>query len=206
MATFDSALSRVLPYAPGCPDVTATFHLVQAAITFFARTLAWRVTLDDVLTEVGVTQYAFPLPAGSALVKLLKYSLDGDDSCNVVDPDKGERLLANNHSHDVVWTDDRINFHVSPAPIEDDLPMSLTVALKPTQAATTLDAALFEHYIDAIATGALARILMLPKQPWTDKATASDKEIAFNDAIARTASAVSRGTARSKQRSKPFTF
>ena len=58
---------------------------------------------------------------------------------------------------------------------EDDLTAGLVVwvSIKPLKTATTLDAFLYDNHFETLADGARARIMAMPKRPWTDAAQSS---------------------------------
>lgn len=199
----EDALDRVLPYAAGCPSLTAIHHIRQAAIEFFQKTLAWKQWMTAVDTVSGQDAYTFPVPAGSSIAKILDYKFDGREA-KVVDGALGNSLVINQNGTDAAWTEDRYSFLVTPTPTQDDIEMQFYVALKPSQAATTLPAVMWEQYIDRICWGALARVLALPNQPFTDQAEAARYRAMFEAAINSTSGTVARSTSRSTQRVKAF--
>lgn len=202
----EDAFPRVLPYVNGAPSLTVLFHLREAAIEFMSRTLAWRVQLDPVLTEVDVSQYDLVLPDCAALVKLLRYKLDAEDGLDIVDPDKGQELIDRGYSVDAVWTTDRTTFHVNPVPKTAGKSMVLTAALKPALDATEIPTTIFDHYIDAIASGAIGRIAALPRQSFSDREQAALHMGLFKDRIDSVALQVARGFGRTSQRVRGHYF
>lgn len=195
----ESALDRILPYANGCPDQTAVFHLRQAAIEFFHRTQAWKQRLTPISTVVGQDAYYFNVPAGAAISKVLRYEYNGTEA-SVVDGGMGQSLQIYQSGADAVWTDDRMTFTVSPTPAEAGKTMTFQVSLKPTQAAATLPAAMWEQYIHYIAYGALARVLDIPAQTFTDPTMARTFRAAFEDAVNRVGSSAAKNTSRATRR------
>lgn len=188
----------VLPSVPGCPDPTLLHHLRQAAIEFCQRTLAWQEDLDTITSVASTPSYAFVLPAGSALVKLIAFTVDGEEAA-VVTPEKGRRLALNDSGRDVAWTDDRVNVRVHPTPSAAGLVYGFKAALKPTQAATTIGDALGEHYAAEIAAGALAGLFDLANVTWADPLKATQRRDHFNDRIATVAAQVAKGFSRGAQ-------
>lgn len=195
----------VLPYANGCPDLTAEFHVRQAAIEFFQRSLAWRQDLDAVMTVADQDAYSIPAPSGSSIVKLLSYTYDGSGG-SLVDVDMGKALVLNQSGVEVGWSIDRATFTVNPVPAEDDLEIVLHVALKPSQASTSIPATMFEQYVQYIAHGALAGVLDIPGEPWTNPAKAADYRSMFNADIARVGAIVAKAAGRASGRTKAFYF
>ncbi len=70
----------VLPYANGCPDLTAEFHVRQAAIEFFQRSLAWRQDLDAAMTVDQVAGSWAPYLTMAEGIKIAAQSFSADMS------------------------------------------------------------------------------------------------------------------------------
>lgn len=195
----------VLPSVPGCPDSTLLHNLRQAAIEFCARTLAWQQDLDTI-TSVGNTQsYALVLPASSALVKLLAFTVDGGEAF-VVTPEKGRQLVLNDSGRDVAWTNDRVNVKVHPTPVAAGVIYGFKAALKPTQAATAIADSVGEHYAREIAAGALAGLLDMANVAWADPAKAAQSREHFNDRISTVSAQVAKGFSRGAQNVRGFFY
>lgn len=195
----------VLPSAPGCPDPTLLHHLRQAAIEFCERTLAWQQDLDPIVSVVDSQSYAMVFPAGSVLVKLLAFTVDGDEA-NVVTPEKGRRLALNDSGRDVAWTDDRVSVKVHPTPTEAGVVYGFKAALKPTQAATAISDSVGEHYAKEIAAGALAGLLDMASVSWADPVKAAQRREYFNDRIGTVSAQVAKGFSRGAQNVRGFFY
>lgn len=195
----------VLPSVPGCPEPTLLLHLRQAAIEFCGRTLVWRRELDPITSVADDDSYTLPLPAGSALVKLLSFTIDGQDAY-VVTPEKGRRLAVSDSARDVAWTDDRVNVRVNPTPDADGKSYVFTAALKPTQASTTIPDEVGEHYANDIAGGALARLLDLENVTWANPVKARTRRDTFEACINKVAAQASKGFSRGAQRVRGIYF
>ncbi len=197
----EDAYPHVSPYVPGAPDPTLLYHLRQAAIDWCTRTLCWQTDLDAILTVVDQDTYEIPIPIDTALVKILGWSVDAAEPLACTTAAIGRKLKLCGSRADALWTPDKISITVNPMPDTAGKEMVLNVALKPTQDALEIPTFIFEQYIQHIAAGAIARIAALPRQPWTDLQLAAMKGNEFEQTLNRTASAVSRGNARTKVRS-----
>ena len=190
----ENALPRVLPYVNGCPNQTAIFHLRQAAITFMRKTLCWQAELAPVLSVIGREVYPIPLLDDSRLVKILRYRLGTHYDSGLLTPGQGRDFRHLNVQADAIWSDDRVNFHVSPLPTTIE-PMRLIVALRPSDDAMEIPESVFEHYIEAIAQGAISTISAIPRQPFTDMQQAAMRDEAFRRETSSAATQVSKGFA-----------
>lgn len=191
LTDFEMALSRVIPYANGCPEPTAIHHIRQAAIEFFQRTLAWRETLDPVLTVADQTEYVFPRPIETDIAKVFRYELDGVAE-TMVDGNTGRAMALSSSSTQVAWTQDRWMFSVSPTPETADLEMVFHVALKPSFDARAIPKPQFDQYMQHIVYGAIAGVLSIPGTKYESTAKALQFRARFESAIA-SVSAMSAG-------------
>lgn len=189
---FEDMLSLVLPYAPGCPPQTAVFHLQRAAADFFQRTLAWRADLPTLLTVIDQADYALVVPQEAAIAKMLRYAYDGA-AFDVIDAEAGMALQLEEAGTQLSWTEDRSTASVNPVPSTAGNALDFRAALKPALDGQAIPGAMFEHYSDHIANGAIARILRIPKKDWTDDGTAELYEGKFELAVARTARLSAKG-------------
>lgn len=202
---FSSLFTYVLPYVNGCPDAAAEFHLRQAAIEFFQRTLAWREHLPSVQTVAGQDAYTMPAPVDSTIVKLLSYTFDGQGG-TLVDSDMGNAMVLAQSGTQVGWTLDRATFTVNPKPSEDGKAIRLHVALKSSQNAGTLPGVMSEQYANYIAHGALASLYGMPGQPWSDPTRSAYYRVLFEEEVGRVGAIAGRSAGRATQRVRAFYF
>lgn len=79
--------------------------------------------------------------------------------------------------------------------------LRVLVAMKPTRASTTFPTFIYERYIETIAHGAKAKLMMSPKKPYTDKEMGKYHEAMFNGEVAEARIRAARGTTRAALRS-----
>jgi hypothetical protein len=169
----------IVPDLPGCPLAIVDNALRQAAILFCEMSLAWRATLADVAVVAGTNTYPYVPPSG-AVVHAITYAAFN-----------GEEIAAHTGESDLrIW--DWRNQTGTPeyvlggatslilVPNPDAAgTLSLIVALKPMPTATGIDDDIFNEWRDAIIAGALARLMMSPKKPYTDAQMASFHQMQF---------------------------
>jgi hypothetical protein len=183
------------------------FHVRQAAIEFCRRSQAWREELPITVVADTAT-YVLPLPVDSVPSMLQDFTvLDSDgnsvDQYHIVNANRGRKLTRDNRWTAYVYlSDDGLSITVEPVPDSTDAQLVPYVSLKPTQDATTLPDLLREQYADTIAAGALSRLLNLPKTGWRDVAAAAEKRQSFLSDCGAASVRASRGSARSKTRSR----
>lgn len=203
-------LPYVLPYVPGVPDATAVHHIRNAAIDFCRRTLAWQMEIDPIegfevpATDGVATEFTMSPPAESEIVKLLSVAVD-DDPIEVVEASKGVAFRRRGTHTDLAFTRDRKTLAVYPAP-EAGTVIHVEAALRPSDDATGLPDEFADLYRQDIAKGAVASLLLMPKQDWSDPGTGADLMRMFSDRIGTVGAQVARGFSRGPLRTKAYWF
>lgn len=180
MATsFDSFLPYILPYAPGASDPVAYQALRDAAIDFCRRSLiVQRVAAQNV---VATTQtYTVTVPTDMQFNRLLGVGWNGTWLPSVSPDDvendtvlQGATIGTNvpqsgSPQQYFQKTPTDVTFGLFPIP-DTSLANGLTVkaAFIPTMTCTALEDVLFNDYAEALAAGALMRLVVMPNQPFT---------------------------------------
>jgi hypothetical protein len=154
-----------------------------------------------------VDQYAITLPTGYAMAKCL-FAWLNDSPIDPMSPDDVDTEF-NNTSFGWVGVNWRTDVRLpSRFYMQDDgtvnllLPpeaggnLRLQCALKPTRASTSFPTLLYERYIETIAHGAKARIMLIPKKPYSDKELGAWHNEKFNSLVAEAKIRVARGNTR----------
>lgn len=169
MKSLDLFAAHVNQYAPGCPEPTLYFGVRQAAIEFCERTRLWRyddefqVTFDD---AEGIFA-----PASAEIHEIEAVSFNGQP----LEP----KTTAWLDEHMRGW---RTSGQVTGVPhyVTQTEPntirlvpfvagtLGLHVWLKPSQDAVQLPDWMVDQHRETIAHGALARILLMPSQTFTN--------------------------------------
>ena len=202
--TWDDFAPYVLPYAPGCPDATMEHHVRQAAIEFCRATFVWQAELAPIAGDDASTVFAMTMPTGAVACKLLGVVINvtgyQPQPVDVVTPDIGAERIRDGNLRPCAFTGDLSGLVVFPAQ-PSTASIVPTVALKPSQTAAVFPDVLFNQHANDIVAGALASILSLPKQEWTDMQAAAIRASQFNSRKATVARIVERGAAKSGRRS-----
>lgn len=179
------------------------------------------ITLDGALNEAvesgaAVTKlvylYQITLPANTAFCKGLKAWLN-DCPLDPMSPDDIDDEF-NNTDFNWVGTNWRTDVRLPTRwYMQDDATVALVMppdttgnlrilaAIKPTRASTTFPQAFFERWIEAIAHGAKARLMMSPKKPYTDMKLGTWHRDMFNWFIGDARVIAARGATRAALRS-----
>lgn len=153
---------------PGCPFVAATFALRQSAIAFCEQSLAWTYVHPDIAVVNDTEQYAYEPPAG-ALVHAVVYATfkDVEISVNTKQDDMRIWNWRNQTGTPQYVLGGPSVLTLVPTPdVEGTL--KLIVALKPDNDATGIDDDIFKEYHEAIVHGALAKLMLSPRKPYTN--------------------------------------
>lgn len=211
MAIWSDLYPHILPFVQGCDLDVVDFHTRQAAIEFCRRSQFWRMEIP-ITVQPTVETYLIPMPTDAIASMLLDFTmLDADgmstDRFHLVAPNRGRTLERDYRTASYVYlSDDGLSLNVQPIPDVSDAQLVPYLSLKPTQSAATLPDFLVNQYADAIAAGALSRLLNMPKTAWRDVAGAVAAANKFNSDCGGASVRASRGSARSQMRSRGLFF
>lgn len=197
---FDLWYPFIIPTVAGCPDETMIHHVRQACIEFCERTGVWTENLAPITSFEGVAEYSMSPPAGSAIVKLLSFTMSGR-TADFVNQTDGEQFRIEQAACNVAWTPNKVTLSVSPTPGAMVSTFGVRAALKPSQDATTIGASIFQQYAAQIAAGALWGIYAMVDKPWTNAGASTAMRALFDSHISKTALKASFGFARGRRRS-----
>lgn len=177
------------------------------------------ITLDGQLNEAvesGATVtkfvdlYAITLPTGTVMAKGLRAWLN-DNLLEPISPDDLDTEFGTTDFGQSLWrtdvrlptrwyfADDNTVGLVMPPDAGGNL--RIEVALKPTRVSTSFPAVIFERYIEVVAHGAKARLLRIPKKPYTDFKLALWYNQEFDAAVGEAMISTARGETRAPLRS-----
>jgi len=172
----------VLPDVPGCLPAMADIAIRQAAIAFFKDSLTWRDTLPAVPIVADVDEYDFTLADDAAVAKVLR-AFVGNLPLQVLTADEGVGVEIRG-TPDSLLAMDSFRFRVLPTPeAANAAGVVATVALMPMTTASGISDGLFEFYYEAIAAGALARLMLSPGKPYSNPELGGFHQRRFSDAV-----------------------
>lgn len=233
MASLDDFAPHVAPFAPGCPTITVGLHMRVAMADFCAFTKCWRHTavVNDL---VPASRVVVPVPAGTVIAGIERAWHDGREleprPWSSFDPQQLGCVGAPSFI-----TQARPK-EVTLVPRAESGQLTLSLFLKPggtpsgrtSQPASVYDPEVYddvysdtyapipgeleipdhilEEYGAMIAHGALARLLLIPNQTWTDPASANAHRQLFRQAMDEVQGADIRGQQRAPLRQRPSYF
>tara|TARA_R100001460_G_scaffold108416_1_gene159524 strand:- start:13558 stop:14235 length:678 start_codon:yes stop_codon:yes gene_type:complete len=176
VASFESLVKEVLPYAPGCPDSLIQTNIRSAAIELCEKSKAFTFDLDPITTISGEYEYEFDQPSGTEVHQILWATYDGND----LDPISPRSLELNypdwrdkTGTPTVYLQKTASSFWLVPVP-NTNKELLLNVALKPTRTTNNIDTEFSNTYRDGIIYGTIYRLLRIPAKQWTDPIAAAD--------------------------------
>lgn len=203
-AQFSDFFAMIAPRAPGLAEITSEAEVRRAAIEFCRRTLAHQSTLGVVQTEANQAEYYVVdvlMQDDEVIERLLSVKFNGIP-LEIVDPadlDLTDESAAGTAPQAALLVDPN-HIRLFPAPALAAQSVTIRAAMRPSQNCTSLSPRLFERYADAIAHGALYRLLSTPQKSYTDPGTAGAERLLFEEAVNEAKEDAFRGNARSKRK------
>lgn len=180
MKKWSEWLDDVMPSLPGCNTELAEDAIRKAAIELCQLSNVVQVDLDTITTESGVTTYDVSVDNQTDIERIESVSIDGE---TVVRPIDSYRLLPDSKE---------IEFFVAP---DGAYSLDITVSTCPRTSAVGVDSRVFFDYREPVASGALSKLMVLPKKPWTELALAKyHRDIFMAGVRAAQADAIKRST------------
>jgi hypothetical protein len=199
-------LTEVLPVLAADPsDPVTEAAIKRAAIEFCNGSWVWLHMPDLLDVEAGETTYDIDVPAGADVTTVVDAALDGTPLQN--------KSLAWLNANVPRWrkepgtpryftqiNTEQLMLAQLPAQTQAQA-LALTLALQPDQRATGMPRWIVTQYLYVIASGAIANLMLMPGQDWTDMALGAIKKAEFaagvNDARNDALSALGRAPVRS---------
>lgn len=192
MATVWSAWDEdLLADLPTCTPAFLRRQLLLSARDFFDRSWAWLNQQASIAVVAGTATYPWVAPAGTEVRHVLQAWLGN----SVLTPKPRNELkaiygayLKKTGAPAYFVKDVPSKIILVPNPTSDAANpdgITATVALVPTLAAANMDDEMASLYFDEIGMGAKARLLVMPRKPWTDVA----RGVAFQEKFEQAAAA-----------------
>lgn len=205
MADWSAWFDEVLPDVPGCPQDVATNAIRNAAIELCERSRVYLVDHPPISAVANQAAYAWAPGAGLKVVRAESVWFDGVPLAPITSDDLAARypkwsVEAGTPRGYLQEGLDTLTLVPKPsADMADAITAKVVVA--PSRAATGILDALWERYLEAIASGAKARLMSIPEKPYSNPKEAERHAAAFDDAIARARLAAFRGHGRARNNS-----
>lgn len=198
MSLWSAFFPLVMTSVPGISPDFASIHIRQAAADFFERSKSYIVELTPQTTTAGVSDYTYQLPENTDMVKVLEAWINGQEAGT-------ELQYRNREARTGIYGLSPLRYRAYPTPSGTGT-IAITAAVKPGALSTGIPDEYFSQHYEAISWGAIARLLAVPKKPWTDIATASVYANQFTNASAETQSKTLKSYGRARMRTKADYF
>jgi len=185
------ALSTLVPDVqvaiPEIPSFVAERQLLRATRDFAEATRAWRVNVQiSVTTTVPAVNISGLLPANTELVDVVSIKNTGGGAPLVPRTyawlDKNTSDWHNDTDLNAKWYvldgNNSVRFVPTPSTTVAAL-YDARVAVKPLLTATVIDDIVANKYDEVLVHGALSKLYLLPRKPWTDNALAQYHQTMF---------------------------
>lgn len=173
MTPWNAFFDLLAPDVPGCPQASQVIALRQSAIEFCEQSLAWKYDHPDIAVTVGVAKYMFDAPGGAVVHAVTYAEFNGNQiETRVMQRDINAWDLRHKTGTPEYVLGGPISVTLVPTPDVAGT-LKLTVVLKPAQNADGIDENIFAEDREAIVHGALGKLMLSPKKPYTDATLAN---------------------------------
>ena len=202
--TWEKFYDEVLPDVPGCSQPMAKNAIRNAAIEFFGRSWTWRADHPAIDAVANQAAYPYALTNGQKVAMPLAVWYDGKPLTAKTQGEL-ESMYADWRSQvgtPLYYLQEGYEaLMLVPKPAASLTgAIELKVAVQPSRDSADLPDEMWENCLDAIASGAKARLFAMKKKPWTDPQRAAYHQGLFDRAVAAAKSSATRGRVRSRAR------
>ena len=182
----------VLPDVIGCPDPVVSQAVVAAANEFCRETLCWTEMPLPLPLVDGISDYTVSAPDQAMAVTVRDVWLGSARLEPVSMPALQQRMPdwpTARATRPICYNAaiERGSIRVFPTPMEPGgQALVLRASYAPAMSATVLPDFLGQRFMEVIALGAKARLLMIPGMPWANVRLASEYRTQFEASITKT--------------------
>ena len=171
----------ITPHLSGCPVASINLYLASTAADFFARTYLWREQINGITVAAGKVDY--DLDPDTGLVEDIISVVYGEHTLTRTDLRLiGAEKLSETGEPREFWVQADNSIRIFPTP-EVGTTLKVYAVLKPNRAGTGVEDWIYETWADAIVSGAIAQLAMIPGKEWSDVAMAGMHKGLYEKAI-----------------------
>lgn len=171
----------VLPFVIGCPNPTVDAALRKAAREFCLISKAWQET-EEFESDGETNRYFFDVTGRTELVQVVRASVGGKDldiyGAHELPSDWETRPPCQRSLYHL----NAEEYLLFPMPLAAQA-VSVTQAMRPSMQGTGVGDEVFNLHSTAIASGAAAQLLRMPRQAWTDLEQAAICKAEFDSGV-----------------------
>lgn len=200
MATWESFFDDVMPEVPGALAPVVSHQIKRAAQELFMRSKVWKVDVT-IAAQEGVPNYALTPGAGlSAGDVISAQALDLHLTDEDMEAAYGYDWRQATGPAVAVFQTSPGSVRLYPAPSDDGQTIVLSVSVYPSDEATGIPDDLADRYRDGIASGALARLMLSAKKPYSDPNLGALHQAKFEGAVGKAIEDRASGFGRARSR------
>ncbi|MES2320007.1 MAG: hypothetical protein V4631_21205 [Pseudomonadota bacterium] len=205
---YSDLLAEVLPHLKADPSDPLTESALKNAVIEFCRdSWVWRHFPDPLDVDAGEASYQLEPAAGADVAALLSCAYDGapitpksTDDLDAIVPDWQSVAGTVKYFTQI----DSESVMLAPLPVESLAQgLVMVLALQPKRSAISFPKWISSQYMEALASGALARLMSMPDKPWTDQKGAALHGERFRNAVSAAKASGVRGLSRAVVRTTP---
>lgn len=206
MTAWSAWLDYLAPSLPGCPVSIINQAVLETARDLCMRSRVWRAWLADVDAVAGQAEYALIAPAGAQIVRMESATYGGEPlmvkPVEELDADESKWAAQTGVPHTVTFDAPELAQMVPTPAASVTGAIRFRVSLMPALDATGIADNMAGIVFEAVRLGALARLLMMDRKPWTNVSLGAMREAAYEEQVAairmKAARAFSNGRIRSR--------
>jgi hypothetical protein len=191
MGAINTLVPDVRAAIPELTSSVAERQLLRAARIFCEDSRSWRVDITvSVTANVATVNLAGLLPANTELVDIISVKNSGGGqpvaASTYIWLDQNTSNWRGETDLNAKWyiLDGNNTIRFVPVPAETTASLyNIRVAVKPKLTATAVDDVVLNKYDETLVNGALGRLYLIPRKPWTDANLAQFHEGLFRAAI-----------------------
>jgi hypothetical protein len=208
---YQEMVGLVATSAPGCPTPMIMDALSRSGFEFCQKSSAWQFISDPQSVRANTHTYEIETPSGTVVTELITVTYAGvpltpkttSDLDNIF---QGWHTATGTPAYYFRPTDGEVRLVATPAATQLKV-LVTTVAVAPKIiGGAGIDSDVFNKYQEALISGALYRLLMMPKKDWTDAGLAQFHEARYRSGIgqARVVALAANSTAELRVRAPRF--
>ena len=207
--TFDQFLPEIQPEVPGVPYPVVINAIRNACFDFCRRSLVWNEFQSQKAYTQGTAEYVLTPATGAQIVQVLSLIIDDGRLIPPGSTDETVQARPQWRTQEglVEWfiqpSPGVVHFVAVPNGSGTFVPQ---VAYAPARDASSVDASLYDLYLEDIKYGALWKLKSIVGEPWADPAGAAYYADLFNRGIGRAVSERTRNNSRASLRVAPTPF
>lgn len=209
---YDSFLRGVLPFVAGCPELIAIDALRNAAIEFCEQTHWLQYDADAQNGVANVATYWLDCPNDTIITRVSDAWYDcwhlaakSPDQLSAMSGIEWRTLGGNPRFYTA--SGDSTQLTLVPYPlVTESLALTAIVTIRPSRNSLTIDQDVYEKWYEVITAGALARLLAMPGQSFTNGTRSAKADQDFRRGIAKAIADRNRGDTRANLVMRPPRF